>query len=73
MPFADVNDQHIYFEDSGGRGPAVIFSHGFLMDHEMFAPQVAALCGDVPLHHLGRARLRSDRGPGTLHLLGLGR
>ena len=45
MPFADVNDQHIYFEDSGGRGPAVIFSHGFLMDHEMFAPQVAALSG----------------------------
>lgn len=43
MPFADVNDQHIYFEDSGGTGPAVIFSHGFLMDHEMFAPQVEAL------------------------------
>jgi pimeloyl-ACP methyl ester carboxylesterase len=43
MPFADVNDQHIYFEDSGGGGPAVIFSHGFLMDHEMFEPQVASL------------------------------
>ena len=45
MPFADVNDQHLYFEDSGGDGPPVIFSHGFLMDHEMFAPQVAALSG----------------------------
>jgi pimeloyl-ACP methyl ester carboxylesterase len=43
MPFLDVNAQHLYFEDSGGDGPAVIFSHGFLMDHEMFAPQVAAL------------------------------
>ena len=43
MPFADVNGQHIYFEDSGGDGAAVIFSHGFLMDHEMFEPQVAAL------------------------------
>src|SRR5436190_19228007 len=43
MPFADVNGQHIYFEDSGGDGPPVILSHGFLMDHEMFAPQVAAL------------------------------
>jgi pimeloyl-ACP methyl ester carboxylesterase len=43
MPFADVNGQHIYYEDSGGDGPAVIFSHGFLMDHEMFAPQVADL------------------------------
>jgi 3-oxoadipate enol-lactonase len=46
MPFADVNDQHIYFEDSGGDGAAVIFSHGFLMDHEMFAPQVGALSGE---------------------------
>lgn len=43
MPFADVNGQHIYFEDSGGPGSPVIFSHGFLMDHEMFAPQVEAL------------------------------
>ena len=43
MPFADVNGQHIYFEDSGGDGAAVLFSHGFLMDHEMFEPQVAAL------------------------------
>src|SRR4051794_28596017 len=43
MPFADVNGQHLYFEDSGGDGAAVIFSHGFLMDHEMFEPQVAAL------------------------------
>jgi pimeloyl-ACP methyl ester carboxylesterase len=46
MPFADVNGQHIYFEDSGGNGAAVIFSHGFLMDHEMFEPQVAALSGE---------------------------
>src|SRR3954454_18251750 len=46
MPFADVNGQHIYFEDSGGSGPPVIFSHGFLMDHEMFAPQVDALAGE---------------------------
>ncbi len=43
MPFADVNGQRIYFEDTGGRGAAVIFSHGILMDHEMFEPQVAAL------------------------------
>jgi pimeloyl-ACP methyl ester carboxylesterase len=43
MPFADVNGQHLFYEDSGGSGPTVIFSHGFLMDHEMFAPQVEAL------------------------------
>jgi len=43
MPFADVNNQRLRFDDSGGDGPAVIFSHGFLMDREMFAPQIAAL------------------------------
>jgi 3-oxoadipate enol-lactonase len=43
MPQASINGQRIYFEDSGGSGAPVILAHGFLMDHEMFAPQVAAL------------------------------
>jgi 3-oxoadipate enol-lactonase len=43
MPYANVNGQNIYFEDSGGAGAPVILAHGFLMDHEMFAPQLAAL------------------------------
>lgn len=51
MPHADVNGQKLVYEDtgapaqqsSGGNSPVVILSHGFLMDHEMFAPQVAAL------------------------------
>ena len=43
MPFAEVNGQRIRFDDSGGDGPPVIFSHGFLMDREMFAAQVDAL------------------------------
>lgn len=42
MPYADVNGQHLYYEDTGGSGPAVVFSHGLMMDHDMFAPQVAA-------------------------------
>jgi 3-oxoadipate enol-lactonase len=46
MPFADVNGQHLYYEDSGGAGPPVVFSHGFLMDHEMFASQVENLSAD---------------------------
>jgi pimeloyl-ACP methyl ester carboxylesterase len=45
MPIAAVNGQRLYYEDTGGSGPAVIFSHGLFMDHEMFAPQVAALKG----------------------------
>src|SRR6187431_3298357 len=46
MPHADINGQRIYFEDTGGEGPAVILAHGFLMDQEMFAPQVEALSPD---------------------------
>ena len=43
MPFAQLNGQKIHYRDSGGRGPAVVLSHGFLMDSTMFDSQVAAL------------------------------
>lgn len=43
MPHADVNGQRLYYEDTGGDGAAVVFSHGLFMDHTMFAPQVEAL------------------------------
>lgn len=43
MPTAELNGTTIYFEDTGGKGPALILSHGFLMDHTMFDAQVAAL------------------------------
>lgn len=43
MPIAELNNQGLYFEDSGGSGPAVILGHGFLMDSRMFDAQVEAL------------------------------
>ena len=45
MAYADVNRQRLYFEDTGGDNDddVIVFSHGLLMDHEMFAPQVATL------------------------------
>ena len=43
MASAQINGTTIHYEDTGGSGPAVILSHGFLMDHTMFDPQVAAL------------------------------
>ena len=43
MPYAQVNGQKLYYEDSGGDGPVVVLSHGLLMDASMFEPQVAAL------------------------------
>ena len=45
MPYAHVNGQRLYYEDTGGDGPAIVFSHGLLMDGSMFAPQVQALRG----------------------------
>lgn len=42
MAFALLNGQQVFYEDTGGSGPALVFSHGLLMDHEMFAPQLAA-------------------------------
>ena len=45
MPFVDRPGAHLYYEDTGGDLPVVVFSHGILMDHEMFEPQVEALAG----------------------------
>jgi len=43
MPVAAVNGIEINYTDSGGQGPTVVFSHGYLMDHTMFDQQVAEL------------------------------
>lgn len=43
MPVALINHQRINFTDHGGDGLPLILSHGFLMDQQMFAAQVAAL------------------------------
>lgn len=43
MDTAQINGTSIAFKDSGGSGPVVILSHGFLMDHSMFDSQVSAL------------------------------
>jgi 3-oxoadipate enol-lactonase len=43
MATASVNGITVSYSDSGGDGPAVVFSHGYLMDSSMFEPQVAAL------------------------------
>ncbi|HEX5380290.1 MAG TPA: alpha/beta hydrolase [Phenylobacterium sp.] len=48
MPYAQVQSLtslNIYYEDTGGDGPVIVFSHGFLMDRTMFAPQLEVLQG----------------------------
>lgn len=41
--------QRLHFTDHGGNGPVVVLLHSFLMDGEMFAPQVASLGDDFRL------------------------
>ncbi|HEY1968447.1 MAG TPA: alpha/beta hydrolase [Pseudonocardia sp.] len=47
---ATVNGgQRLHYVDHGGDGPVVVLLHSFLMDTEMFAPQVAEFGGDFRL------------------------
>lgn len=43
MPYVERDGARLFYEDGGGAGAAIVFSHGFLMDREMFALQVAVL------------------------------
>ncbi|WP_165497083.1 alpha/beta hydrolase [Rhodococcus sp. ABRD24] len=43
MPYIETEGGSVYYEDSGGDGPVIIVSHGFLMDHRMFDAQVEEL------------------------------
>jgi pimeloyl-ACP methyl ester carboxylesterase len=36
MPFIDIRGQRLHYEDTGGVGPAIAFSHGLLMDASMW-------------------------------------
>lgn len=52
-----VNGTRLYFEDTGGSGEPIIFSHALLLDSTLFAPQVELLrkkyrC--ISYHHRGQ-------------------
>ncbi len=46
MPIAALNGINLNYTDTGGDKPAIVLSHGFLMDHSMFGQQVAALSAE---------------------------
>jgi 3-oxoadipate enol-lactonase len=46
MPFANVNNHRIFYEDTAGSGLPIVFSHGFILDHTIWNEQVAALAPD---------------------------
>jgi 3-oxoadipate enol-lactonase len=43
MPTFAVNGQTLHYQDTGGDDPALLFLHGFLFDHTMFAQQIELL------------------------------
>jgi len=43
MPRLRVNDTELHYEDTGGSGEPIVFSHGLLWNTALFAPQMAAL------------------------------
>jgi len=43
MPQLTINGVSIHYEDTGGSGSAIVFSHGLLMSSRMFAAQMDAL------------------------------
>ncbi len=58
-----VNGARLYYEDSGGDGPAVVFSHGLLWNTHLFDPQVSALVGThrcIAYDHRGQGRSEDD-------------
>lgn len=43
MPTLEVNGTRLFYEETGSGAETVVFSHGYLMSHEMFRAQIAAL------------------------------
>ena len=42
MPMIRVNGTALYYEDTGGSGTPIVFSHGLLWNSSLFAPQIAS-------------------------------
>ncbi|MFZ0945801.1 MAG: alpha/beta fold hydrolase [Syntrophobacteraceae bacterium] len=65
MPKIKVNGSELYYEDTGGPGEAIIFSHGLLWNTTLFAPQVTALKGRyrcISYDHRGQGQSADAQG-----------
>jgi 3-oxoadipate enol-lactonase len=63
MPMIRANGTALYYEDTGGAGAPIVFSHGLLWNTTLFAPQIAALedryrC--IAYDHRGQGRSADD-------------
>jgi pimeloyl-ACP methyl ester carboxylesterase len=63
MATASINGVDLYYEDSGGEGAPIVFSHGLLWSGRMFAPQIASLRSKyrcISYDHRGQGRSSSS-------------
>jgi 3-oxoadipate enol-lactonase len=65
MPMIRANGTALYYEDTGGAGAPIVFSHGLLWNTTLFAPQIAVLkdryrC--IAYDHRGQGRSADDTG-----------
>ncbi|WP_141325965.1 alpha/beta fold hydrolase [Myxococcus sp. AB025B] len=59
MPMLSVNGTELHYEDTGGSGEPILFSHGLLWSTRLFDPQVDALRGRyrcIAYDHRGQGR-----------------
>jgi len=63
MPMIRANGTALYYEDTGGTGAPVVFSHGLLWNTTLFAPQIAGLKNRyrcIAYDHRGQGRSADD-------------
>jgi 3-oxoadipate enol-lactonase len=66
MPIIKVNNAELFYQESGSGPETIVFSHGLLMDHTMFAAQQAAFASRyrvIAYDHRGQGA-SSDPGSG---------
>jgi 3-oxoadipate enol-lactonase len=65
MPMIRANGTALYYEDTGGSGAPIVFSHGLLWNSTLFAPQIAVLKNRyrcIAYDHRGQGRSADDIG-----------
>ena len=59
MPIINANNVELFYEERGAGKETIVFSHGFLMTHEMFQAQIESLQGQfrcIAYDHRGHGR-----------------
>jgi 3-oxoadipate enol-lactonase len=67
MPFLSIRGVQLYYEDTGGPGEPIVFSHGLLWNSHLYSQQIEALRGRyrcIAYDHRGQGRSTAPPGKG---------